>query len=154
MQTSQTVTFDPTNPYPWYRYMRDNHPIHYDEQMKMWYLFRYEDVQLASHDTDHFSSEGSKGNGFLLILICILNIDSEMRKKHHRTKPLRLSGQFIETLTEPFKERFKRGKDLVVEIFLSQFFPKVLHRIDLWAIGRLSKEADIFGENQVLGMVP
>lgn len=66
MQTSKEVIFDPTNPYPWYRYMRDNHPVYYDERMQLWYLFRYDDVQWASRDTDHFSSEGSKGNGYLL----------------------------------------------------------------------------------------
>jgi cytochrome P450 len=65
MQT-QEVAYDSTNPYPWYRFMRDNHPVHFDEQMNMWYLFRYDDVQWASRDTDHFTSEGSKGNGFLL----------------------------------------------------------------------------------------
>lgn len=66
MQIPQAVSFDPTNPYPWYRYMRDTHPVYFDEKMKMWYLFRYEDVQRASRDHEHFSSEGSKGNGFLL----------------------------------------------------------------------------------------
>jgi cytochrome P450 len=66
MQTTKEVTFDPTNPYPWYRYMRDNQPVYYDERMQLWYLFRYDDVQWASRDTDHFTSEGSKGNGYLL----------------------------------------------------------------------------------------
>jgi len=65
MQTSHEVTYDPTNPAPWYRYMRENHPVYYDEQMKMWYLFRHEDVQRATHDYKTFSAAGSKGDSYL-----------------------------------------------------------------------------------------
>ncbi len=65
MQISKEVTYDPTDPSPWYRYMRDNHPVYYDEQMKMWYLFRHEYVQMAAHDYKTFSAAGSKGSSYL-----------------------------------------------------------------------------------------
>jgi len=59
------VAYDPANPYPWYRFMRDTDPVHFDEQMRMWYVFRYEDVQLAAHDYKTFTAEGSKGDSYL-----------------------------------------------------------------------------------------
>lgn len=65
MQTSQEVSYNQFDPYPWYRYMRDTQPVYYDEQMKMWYVFRHEDVQTASHDYEHFTAEGSKGDSYL-----------------------------------------------------------------------------------------
>src|SRR3954465_7889874 len=65
MQTSKEVTYDPTNPYPWYRYMRDTHPVYHETQMNMWYIFRYEDVQQATYDYKTFSAEGSKGDSYL-----------------------------------------------------------------------------------------
>lgn len=64
MQVAAEVSFDPTNPYPWYRYMRDTQPVYFDEQMRMWFLFRNADVQTASHDFKTFTAEGSKG-GYL-----------------------------------------------------------------------------------------
>ena len=54
MQTAEGVTFDSFNPYPWYRYMRDTHPVHYDEQMRMWFVFRYEDAQRILQDYNTF----------------------------------------------------------------------------------------------------
>ncbi|NJO81455.1 MAG: cytochrome P450 [Blastochloris sp.] len=65
MEVLHEVVYDQTNPYPWYKHMRDTQPVYYDEQMKMWYLFRYEDVQMALHDHATFSAQGSKGNSYL-----------------------------------------------------------------------------------------
>ncbi len=65
MQVSNEVVYDPTNPAPWYRFMRDNHPVYFDEQMKMWYLFRHKDVQMAANDYKMFSATGSKGTSYL-----------------------------------------------------------------------------------------
>jgi cytochrome P450 len=55
MQAAEEVTYDQFNPYPWYRYMRDTHPVYYDEQMHMWYVFRYEDAQQVLQDNKTFS---------------------------------------------------------------------------------------------------
>src|SRR5713226_9373703 len=35
---------DLLNPYPWYAYMREHHPVHWDEETGLWHIFRYEDV--------------------------------------------------------------------------------------------------------------
>lgn len=54
MQTIKEVIYDPSDPYPWYRYMRDTHPVYYDEQMRMWYVFRYEDAEQILQDNKTF----------------------------------------------------------------------------------------------------
>lgn len=64
MLTQLEVTYDPNNPYPWYQYMRDVQPVYFDEQINMWYLFRNDHVQHATHDFKTFTAEGSKG-GYL-----------------------------------------------------------------------------------------
>jgi cytochrome P450 len=65
MPTQHEVLYDPTNPYPWYRYMREANPVHYNEQLKMWYVFRYEDVQRILADVQTFSSAGAHGDSYL-----------------------------------------------------------------------------------------
>jgi cytochrome P450 len=65
MSTQQEVSYDPMNPYPWYRYMRETHPVHYSEQVKMWYVFRYEDVQHILADVQTFSSAGVQGESYI-----------------------------------------------------------------------------------------
>ena len=65
MPTQHEVSYDPTNPYPWYRYMRGADPVHYSEQLKMWYVFRHEDVQRILADVQTFSSAGAHGDSYL-----------------------------------------------------------------------------------------
>jgi cytochrome P450 len=65
MPTRQEVLYDPENPYPWYRYMRETKPVHYNEQLKMWSVFRHEDVQRILTDVQSFSSSGALGASYL-----------------------------------------------------------------------------------------
>jgi cytochrome P450 len=65
MQAQQEVPYDPFNPYPWYRYMRETCPVYHSEQVKMWYVFRYEDVQQVLTDIKTFSSAGIQGDTYL-----------------------------------------------------------------------------------------
>lgn len=65
MPTQKEVLYDPMNPYPWYRHMRKTEPVHYHEQMKMWYVFRHEDVQRILADVQTFSSSGALGASYL-----------------------------------------------------------------------------------------
>jgi cytochrome P450 len=65
MPTQQELSYDPTNPYPWYRYMRETHPVHYNEQNKMWYAYRYEDVQRILLNAQTFGSSGAHGDTYL-----------------------------------------------------------------------------------------
>jgi cytochrome P450 len=65
MPAQQEVLYDPTNPYPWYRHMRETAPVHYNEQLKMWSVFRHEDVQRILTDVQSFSSSGALGSSYL-----------------------------------------------------------------------------------------
>ncbi|HEU5379836.1 MAG TPA: cytochrome P450 [Ktedonobacteraceae bacterium] len=45
----------------WFAKMRANHPVFYDEQTRLWQIFRYEDVKRALTDYHIFSSEAVPG---------------------------------------------------------------------------------------------
>ncbi|HEX4206440.1 MAG TPA: cytochrome P450 [Ktedonobacteraceae bacterium] len=47
--------------YDWFAEMRANHPVWYDEQLHMWHVFRYDDVQQVLTDYAHFSNEQQAG---------------------------------------------------------------------------------------------
>lgn len=65
MPAQHEVPYDPTNPYPWYRHMRETEPVHYNEQIKIWYVFRHDDVQRILTDVQTFSSRGVHGESYL-----------------------------------------------------------------------------------------
>jgi len=51
------------NPFPWFRYMRQNAPLPFDEQRGAWSAFRYNDVQRVLSEHASFSSQAySAGN--------------------------------------------------------------------------------------------
>lgn len=45
------------DPFPWYREMREESPVRYDDQRETWDVFRYADVHDILHDPETFSSE-------------------------------------------------------------------------------------------------
>lgn len=47
------------NPYSWYREMRENNSVRYDEVRQCWDVFRYDDVQKVLSDYEMFSSQGT-----------------------------------------------------------------------------------------------
>jgi cytochrome P450 len=47
---------DALNPFPWYTFMREAHPVYYHPQYHFWQVFRYEDVQRVLSDYASFSS--------------------------------------------------------------------------------------------------
>lgn len=59
-----TTAFDPfvhalhEDPYPIYRRLRDEDPVHYNPQRDVWALLRFEDVQAAARDWERFASAG------------------------------------------------------------------------------------------------
>jgi len=63
--SSCPVHFAPTDPnqvvdpYPSYRELRDDCPVHFEESLGMWIVTRYDDVQEIVLDTDRFSSRGA-----------------------------------------------------------------------------------------------
>jgi cytochrome P450 len=51
------------DPYPVYRRLRDEAPVHHDERHDLWALSRFDDVQVAAKDWETFStSQGGRGN--------------------------------------------------------------------------------------------
>jgi len=51
------------DPYPVYRRLRDEAPVHHDERLDLWTLSRFDDVQAAAKDWETFStSMGGRGN--------------------------------------------------------------------------------------------
>ena len=51
--------------YAWFEQMRSNQPVFRAEQMPIWQVFRYEDVQEVITDYNHFSSQATFGDSFL-----------------------------------------------------------------------------------------
>ena len=43
--------------YEWYRTMRTNQPVFYDEQHQTWHVFRYAEVQRVLNEHATFSSD-------------------------------------------------------------------------------------------------
>ncbi|MCH5584816.1 cytochrome P450 [Shimazuella sp. AN120528] len=43
-------------PFSWYRYMRDNHPVFYDKEQQFWDVFLYDDVKQVLENSRVFSS--------------------------------------------------------------------------------------------------
>src|SRR5216684_5610563 len=51
--------------YGWFEQMRSTQPVFHTEQMPIWQVFRYEDVQEIITDYNHFSSQATFGDSFL-----------------------------------------------------------------------------------------
>ena len=62
MSTTTAMEYDPfsprfqADPYPVYRWMRDEAPVYYSEKWNWWALSRFEDVRAAATDPDTFRS--------------------------------------------------------------------------------------------------
>ncbi len=51
------------DPYPIYRHLRDEAPLHHDERLGLWAFSRFDDVQAAAKDWETFSTSiGGRGN--------------------------------------------------------------------------------------------
>ncbi|EJQ37435.1 hypothetical protein IEE_05221 [Bacillus cereus BAG5X1-1] len=48
------------NPYPWFKEMRENTPIYYDNNQDVWNVFRYDDVKRVISDHKLFSNKRSR----------------------------------------------------------------------------------------------
>src|SRR5262249_11510076 len=90
MQAHPGVHYDPFNPYPWYRYMREACPVYYNEQVRMWYVFRHNDVQQVLTDTQTFTSE--------------MPIDSYLSASFFRMDPPR-HGRYRTLVSQAFTPR-------------------------------------------------
>jgi cytochrome P450 len=53
------ILADPLNPFPWYRVLREHHPVYYSPEFHSWFIACYQDVQRIINDPVLFSSEQS-----------------------------------------------------------------------------------------------
>src|SRR5437879_10165428 len=77
-----------------------------------------------------------------------------MREKHHGTQALLISRELIEALAQHLNQFVERGKDPMVQVFLSQFLPQMLDGVAFWPISRLEDQANIFWHLQIFARVP
>ena len=65
-----SITYDPTNPdvlrdpFPHYRQLRHEAPVHFVETLQQWAVSRYDDCVSVVHDSDVFSAEKGYGPVF------------------------------------------------------------------------------------------
>lgn len=72
----------------------------------------------------------------------------------HGTKVIGAGFESVEAIAELQFDKVKGVGSKVGQFLLAQFFPKILGRIELWAVGRQRQEADVFRHNQARGQVP
>ncbi|MBV9615052.1 MAG: cytochrome P450, partial [Ktedonobacteraceae bacterium] len=48
---------EPLHPFPWYRRMREQHPVYYSPEFNSWFIARYNDVQFVIANPELFSSQ-------------------------------------------------------------------------------------------------
>lgn len=54
--TGFTTDEEKFEPFGWYKNMRENSPVHYDEGQDVWSVFKYDDVKRVAEDKDYFSN--------------------------------------------------------------------------------------------------
>ncbi|MFF0826318.1 cytochrome P450 [Brevibacillus sp. NPDC003359] len=52
-----TTNEEKYEPFNWYKKMRDNCPVYYDEGQDVWNVFKYDDVKRVAEDKDYFSND-------------------------------------------------------------------------------------------------
>lgn len=57
MSNTSAAVYQPQNPYPYYRQMREQQPVFYDQKGQAWQVFRYADVERVFTDYRTFSSQ-------------------------------------------------------------------------------------------------
>ena len=56
MNDTSAAVYQPQNPYPYYRQMREQQPVFYDQESQTWQVFRYADVERVFTEYQTFSS--------------------------------------------------------------------------------------------------
>lgn len=57
MNETPAAVYQPQNPYPYYRQMREQQPVFFDQEQQAWQVFRYTDVERVLTDYRTFSSQ-------------------------------------------------------------------------------------------------
>ncbi|HDR3421113.1 TPA: cytochrome P450, partial [Bacillus anthracis] len=74
------------NPYEWYQFMRDNHPVHYDDEQDVWNVFLYDDVNRVLSDYSLFSSRRERRQFAIPPLETRININSTDPPEHRNVR--------------------------------------------------------------------
>ncbi|MFF2880308.1 cytochrome P450 [Bacillus toyonensis] len=102
------------NPYGWYQLMRDNHPVHYDEEQDVWNVFLYEDVNRVLSDYRLFSSRRERRQFAIPPLETRININSTDPPEHRNVRSI-VSKAFTPRSLEQWKPRIQAIADELVK---------------------------------------
>ncbi|PEP99123.1 cytochrome P450 [Bacillus toyonensis] len=102
------------NPYEWYQFMRDNHPVHYDEEQDVWNVFLYEDVNRVLSDYRLFSSRRERRQFAIPPLETRININSTDPPEHRNVRSI-VSKAFTPRSLEQWKPRIQAIADELVK---------------------------------------
>ncbi|PFB60372.1 cytochrome P450 [Bacillus cereus] len=94
------------NPYEWYQFMRDNHPVYYDEEQDVWNVFLYEDVNRVLSDYRLFSSRRERRQFSIPPLETRININSTDPPEHRNVRSI-VSKAFTPRSLEQWKPRIQ-----------------------------------------------
>ncbi len=87
--------------------MRDNHPVHYDEEQDVWNVFLYEDVnRVFIRLSPVFQVEGSEDNFSIPPLETRININSTDPPEHRNVRSI-VSKAFTPRSLEQWKPRIQ-----------------------------------------------
>ncbi|MED0988182.1 cytochrome P450 [Bacillus paramycoides] len=92
------------NPYEWYQYMRDNHPVYYDAEQDVWNVFSYENVNRVLSDYRLFSSKRERRQFSIPPLETRININSVDPPEHRNVRSI-VSKAFTPRSLEQWKPR-------------------------------------------------
>ena len=73
--------------YAWFEQMRSNQPVFRAEQMPIWQVFRYADVQAVITDYNRFSSQATFGDSFLANTLVTTDPPDHRHEDHLRRPP-------------------------------------------------------------------
>lgn len=102
------------NPYGWYKFMRDNHQVHYDEEQDVWNVFLYEDVNRVLSDYRLFSSRRERRQFAIPPLETRININSTDPPEHRNVRSI-VSKAFTPRSLEQWKPRIQAIADELVK---------------------------------------
>lgn len=88
------------NPYPFFKKMRSEYPVVYDDSQKVWGIYRYEDVNRVITDYKIFSSDFSQSNDVQLEQRpkTLLTSDSPLHKNLHNLVSKAFSPKVIQDM--------------------------------------------------------
>ncbi|HLG75444.1 MAG TPA: cytochrome P450, partial [Ktedonobacteraceae bacterium] len=87
------------NPFPWFRSMRQNAPVTFNEQYGSWSVFKYDDVQRVLSDHAIFSSQAYSGGNYP-IGRSMINIDPPRHRQLRALVSLAFTPRAVARLEE------------------------------------------------------